>query len=152
MHWFDWEGLILDLLLLAPNFVFACRHRDGFVNLYHNKAVECLEQIGRFGCFLFLFLTPPVICRGVWFSHGTAVCRIVSGVLIVLYLLGWLVFRKESSVRKSVALSVIPSALFLMRGVLTASIPLMALGAVFAVCHVTLSVQNALLSQKAGQP
>ena len=75
MHWFDWEGLIMDLLLLAPNLVFTCRNRDGFVNLYHNKAVECLEQIGRFGCFLFLFLTPPVICRGVWFPHGTAVRR-----------------------------------------------------------------------------
>ena len=52
---------------------------------------------------------------------------------------------------KSVVLSVIPSALFLARGVLTMSVPLMALGAVFAVCHVTISVQNALLSQKADQ-
>lgn len=51
MEWFNLTGLVFVIILLVPNIIFAIKHKDGFENKYYNKAVETLEQIGRFGCF-----------------------------------------------------------------------------------------------------
>lgn len=57
MGWFNYYGLVIVATLLAPNIVYASKNKEGFVNLYQNKVVLCLEQVGRFGCFLLIFLT-----------------------------------------------------------------------------------------------
>lgn len=141
---FNLFGLVFVLLLLVPNLVFAFTHKDGFENLYHNKTVELLEQIGRFGCFLLEFLEIPVLCRGFFFDGGRTVYLAVGATLVTLYLLGWAVFRKESSLRKAITLSVLPSLLFLESGILTLNLPLIAFALLFAPCHITISVKNAL--------
>ena len=41
---------------MLPNIVFALTHKDGFENLWQNRAVEVLEQIGRFGCFFLMIV------------------------------------------------------------------------------------------------
>ena len=72
----------------------------------------------------------------------------VSVVLVTLYLLGWLVFWKEDSVRKSLALAILPSLLFLERGILIANIPLLVLAVLFAPCHIAISYGNAKALEK----
>lgn len=56
MSWFDGFGLLFVAALLVPNILFAATHPDGFENRYHNPAVERLEQVGRFGCFILMVL------------------------------------------------------------------------------------------------
>ncbi len=68
--------------------------------------------------------------------------------LVTLYLLGWLVFWKEDSVRKSLALAILPSLLFLERGILIANIPLLILAVLFAPCHTAISYGNAKALEK----
>ena len=134
--------------LLVPNILFAATHPDGFENRYHNPTVERLEQVGRFGCFLLMVLRIPVLCRGYWFDGGETVQLAASVVLVVLYLLGWLVFWKEDSVRKSLALAILPSLLFLERGSLMANLPLLVLAVLFAPCHIAISYGNAKALEK----
>lgn len=104
MSWFDGFGLLFVAALLVPNILFAATRPDGFENRYHNPTVERLEQVVRFGCFILMVLRIPVLCHGYWFDGGETVQLAASVVLVTLYLLGWLVFWKEDSVRKSLAL------------------------------------------------
>lgn len=143
MEWFNFIGLVFVLVLLVPNIIFAVTHKDGFENSYHNKAVELFEQIGRFGCFAFMFLSVPGLTHGFWFEGGKAAYIIGGSVLLLIYCLGWAVFWKESSVRKALLLSIVPSVLFLESGILTLNVLLIVLSVVFSVCHVTLSYKNA---------
>ena len=49
MEWFNYYGLIIIAIIMIPNIIFAIKHKEGFANKYQNKAVEIMEQIGRYG-------------------------------------------------------------------------------------------------------
>lgn len=148
MSWINFFGLIIVAVILVPNIIFAIRHKDGFVNLYHNRFVEIAEQIGRFGCFIFMFFTPPFLTEGYCFDKAKKINFTLSVVLAVLYCLGWIAFRKEESVRKSLVLSILPSLLFVESGILTTNIPLIIISPIFAICHIIISYKNAELREK----
>lgn len=138
-------GLILVVIILIPNIVFAMTCKDGFENRYQNKLVETLEQIGRFGCFFSMFILIPYMNKGYWFQQGKMIYLILGFLLVSLYCLGWIVFWKENSVRKSLYLSIVPSLLFLESGVLSGNILLLIFAVIFAPCHILISYWNAVL-------
>lgn len=144
MGWFNFYGLIFIAVIMIPNIVFAMRHRDGFVNKYKNKAIETLEQIGRIGCFVFIFFNIKPAVLGYWFNGGWIAYLVAGTALTAAYVSGWVVFRNESSVRKSLYLSIVPSALFIVCGVLTLNIPLIVASVIFAPCHIIISYKNAV--------
>ena len=148
MSWFNGYGTVFVILLLLPNLIFAVSHRDGFENRYQNKKVEYAEQIGRFGSFVFMIFCPPLIRIGWWFRGAKTAYLIIGSVLVGLYLFGWVLFRKEDSVRKSLMLSILPSLLFLESGILTGNFPLILFSALFASGHIILSYQNAKLKKR----
>lgn len=138
-------GLIFVVIILIPNIVFAISCKDGFENRYQNKLVETLEQIGRFGCFFSMFIVVPYMNKGYWFQQGKAIYLILGFLLVGLYCLGWIVFWKENSIRKSLYLSMIPSLLFLESGVVSGNILLLIFAVIFAPCHILISYWNAVL-------
>ena len=138
-------GLIFVVIILIPNIVFAISCKDGFENRYQNKLVETLEQIGRFGCFFSMFIVVPYMNKGYWFQQGKAIYLILGFLLVGLYCLGWIVFWKENSIRKSLYLSMIPSLLFLESGVVSGNILLLIVAVIFAPCHILISYWNAVL-------
>lgn len=73
MGWFNYYGLVIVATLLAPNIVYASKNKEGFVNLYQNKVVLCLEQVGRFGCFLLMIFNIPHLYDEFWFENGLTV-------------------------------------------------------------------------------
>ena len=138
-------GLILVVIILIPNIVFAMTCKDGFENRYQNKLVETLEQIGRFGCFFSMFILIPYMNKGYWFQQGKTIYLILGFLLVGLYCLGWIVFWKENSIRKSLYLSIVPSLLFLESGVVSGNILLLIFAVIFAPCHILISYWNAVL-------
>lgn len=148
MSWFNFIGLIFVVIILIPNIIFAYTNKDGFQNNYSNKIVETLEQIGRFGCFAFMFFTPPFLNLGFKISSAKTAYIITGAILVALYCLGWIVFRKESSIRKSLVLSIIPSILFLESGILSLNFPLIVLALIFAPCHIIISYKNAAIQEE----
>lgn len=143
MSWFNFIGLIFVAVILIPNIIFAAKNKDGFQNFYQNKFVEIFEQIGRFGCFITMFFTPPFLNLGFKINGAKTAYIITGAVLVALYCLGWIVFGRENSVRKSLALSIIPSVLFLESGLLSLNFPLIILSLIFAPCHIIISYKNA---------
>lgn len=148
MSWFNFIGLIFVAVILIPNIIFAVKNKDGFQNFYQNKFVEIFEQIGRFGCFITMFFTPPFLNLGFKINGAKTAYIITGAVLVALYCLGWIVFGKENSVRKSLALSIIPSVLFLESGLLSLNFPLIILSLIFAPCHIIISYKNAKATEE----
>ena len=143
MKWFNFYGLIFLILIMLPNIVFAATHKSGFENSYRNKYIEVFEQIGRAGCFAFIFIQIPPLVKGFYFRGAQIFYLTIGGALTLVYLAGWVLLWKESSVRKSLLLSIVPSALFMSCGIFTLNFPLLVSAAVFAPCHIMISYKNA---------
>ena len=142
MDWFNLTGLIFVVFLLIPNIIYAATNKDGFADKYHNKLIETGEQIGRFGCFILMFIQPSFVSLGYIYDGAQALYLILGIVLLALYCGGWIVFRKGNSIAKALTLSILPSVLFLESGILTLNVPLIVLSVVFAICHITISYKN----------
>lgn len=143
MEWINPFGSVFIALIMIPNIVFAIRCKDGFENNYKNKAIETMEQIGRFGCFGFMILNIP----GTWFGwtsdEAFSMYLILDTLLVALYCLLWIICWKKNSIFKALALSIIPSVLFLFSGIMSRSILLTIAALLFAPAHIFISYRNA---------
>ncbi len=59
MSWFNYYGLIAVAIILIPNLIIAIVDKGSFANRYNNKSIIALEQIGRYGCMLFMVFNVP---------------------------------------------------------------------------------------------
>lgn len=143
MAWFNPFGLAIMAVMMIPNIVFAVRCRDGFVNRWHNRLVETLEQIGRFCCFVFMVVNVPGTWQGWPSDEAFALYCVVDAALLALYCVIWAVCFRKNSLFRAVALSVIPSVIFLFSGVISRSLLLTVGAVIFAPCHIAISVMNA---------
>ena len=143
MEWLNVFGLVMVAVIMIPNILFAMKCKDGFVNKWNNKSVETVEQIGRFGCFGFMIINIPGTWFGWWSDEAFAVYLVVDAVLVTLYCVIWAVCFRKSSVFSALALSIIPSVLFLFSGIMSRSILLTIAALLFAPSHIMLSYQNA---------
>ena len=143
MEWLNVFGLVMVAVIMIPNILFAMKCKDGFVNKWNNKFVETVEQIGRFGCFGFMIINIPGTWFGWWSDEVFAVYLVVDAVLVTLYCVIWAVCFRKSSVFRALALSIIPSVLFLFSGIMSRSILLTIAALLFAPSHIMLSYQNA---------
>ena len=143
MEWLNVFGLVMVAVIMIPNILFAMKCKDGFVNKWNNKSVETVEQIGRFGCFGFMIINIPGTWFGWWSDEAFAVYLVVDAVLVTLYCVIWAVCFRKSSVFRALALSIIPSVLFLFSGIMSRSILLTIAAVLFAPSHNLISYQNA---------
>ena len=143
MEWLNVFGLVMVAVIMIPNILFAMKCKDGFVNRWNNKSVETVEQIGRFGCFGFMIINIPGTWFGLWSDEAFAVYLVVDAVLVTLYCVIWAVCFRKSSVFRALALSIIPSVLFLFSGIMSRSILLTIAAVLFAPSHILISYQNA---------
>ena len=143
MEWLNLYGLIFIFVIMIPNIIFAVRCKDGFRNKWNNKLVEVIEQIGRFFCFGFMIVNIPGTYFGFWTDACFLVYLIVNISLIALYCLIWIICFKKNSVFRALALSVIPSIVFLFSGIMSRSVLLIIGSLFFAPAHILISYKNA---------
>ena len=136
-------GLIMIAVIMIPNIIFAIRYREGFENKWNNKIVAVAEQIGRFGCFAFMIVNIPGTWFGWWSDETFAIYLIVDTILVILYCTIWIICFKNNSIFRALALSIIPSVLFLFSGIMSRSILLIVASILFAPSHILLSYKNA---------
>ena len=143
MEWFNVFGLVFIVVIMIPNIIFAVRCKDGFENKWNNKAIEMIEQIGRFGCIGFMIFNVPGTWFGWWSNEAFAIYLIIDFLLISLYCALWFIFWKKNNVFRALALSIIPSVIFLFSGVMSRSILLIIATILFAPAHILISYKNA---------
>lgn len=151
MQWFDLCGFVTVVLIMIPTILNGIFHRETFKNRWHSRLVETIEQIGRFGCLAFAVFHVPVICRAYPLKWAGTVMAAMNGGFLILYYCFWFLFRGKNSVIKAWILSVIPTVMFLIDGVLLGDIPLLVMSVLFGIGHITLSVKNAVEVRKAKQ-
>ncbi len=142
MSWFNYYGLIAVAIILIPNLIIAIVDKGSFANRYNNKSIIALEQIGRYGCMLFMVFNVPYTYFNFWFDSGLIAYLIVNGTLLALYILGWIIFRNGQSATKMLWLSIVPTLLFLFSGIMLLSIPLIIFSIIFGIGHITISYKN----------
>ena len=143
MEWFNVFGFAFIVVIMIPNIVFAVRCKDGFENRWSNKAIEIIEQIGRFGCFGFMIFNVPGTWFGWWSNEAFALYLIIDSLLIALYCAIWVIFWKKNNSLRALSLSIIPSVVFLFSGIMNRSILLIVSAALFAPTHILISYKNA---------
>ena len=142
MEYINLYGLSFMAIIMIPNIVYAIRCRDGFGNRWQNKTVETLEQIGRFGCFGFMVINIPGTWFGWWSDEAFAVYLIVDSVLVFAYCILWIVLWKKNNLLRALALSIIPSVVFLFSALMSRSILLTVSALLFAPMHILISIRN----------
>ena len=73
---------------------------------------------------------------------GFAAYLFAGGALLFLYILLFALFWRKSHLAKALALSVLPTLLFLACGVLFLHIPLIVFATIFGYAHITISCKN----------
>lgn len=136
-------GLVFIAVIMIPNIIFAIKCKDGFENRWNNKLIETLEQIGRFGCFGFMIVYIPNTWFGWQSDEAFAVYLIADVLLVLIYCVIWAVCFKKNNMFKALSLSIIPSVIFLLSGILSRSVLLIIAAVIFAPCHVLISYKNA---------
>lgn len=142
MEWFNLFGFVFMVIIMVPNIVFAIKNKDGFENKYNNKVVEFIEQTGRFGCFVFMVFNVPGTFFGWWSDEAFAVYLIVDLLLLAAYSIIWVICFNKNNLFKSLALSIIPSTLFLFSGIMSRSVLLLISAVLFAPSHILISYKN----------
>ena len=143
MKFFNIFGLIFVFIIMIPNIVFAVKCKDGFENKQINKAVEIAEQIGRFGCFGFMIFNLPLSVQGWLSSDLVVIYLVVNSLLTIAYCLIWLICFKKNTMFRALALSIVPSIMFLFSGIIMQSVPLTVSALIFMPCHIYISYVNA---------
>ena len=143
MEWFNVFGLVFITVIMIPNIIFAVKHKDAFKNRNQNKAIEIIEQIGRFGCFGFMIFNIPSTWFGWWSVEAFAIYLLVDALLIVLYLTIWIVCWRKNNLFRALALSIIPSVIFLFSSIMCRSLLLIISSLLFAPTHIFISYKNA---------
>lgn len=143
MGWFNYYGLIMIAIIMIPNILYAIKNKNGFQNQRHNKYVETTEQIGRYGCFIFMIFNIPKTYFFPNFDKAIAIYLIINCILIVTYCSVWSVCFNKNTLFRALSLSVIPSIVFLFSGVMLRSIPLIVSALLFAPSHILISYKNA---------
>lgn len=143
MEWFNAFGMFFIIVIMIPNIMFMIKSKDGLDNKWNNKYVEIIEQVGRFGCFGFMIINIPGTWFGWWSDEAFALYLIIDTILLILYCVIWIITFKKSSVFRALALSIIPSILFLFSGIMSRSVLLIIASLFFAPSHIMISYKNA---------
>lgn len=142
MGWFNYYGLIAVAIILIPNIISAVTDKNLYSTGHICRPIAISEQVGRYGCMAFMIFNIPYTYFNFWFDCALLVYLIVNGVLLFLYIFGWIVFGKGRSTIKMLWLSVTPTLLFLFSGIMLLSIPLMVFAITFGIGHITVSYIN----------
>lgn len=142
MGWFNYYGLIAIIIIMVPNILCAIFNKAAFENNFNNKPFQIIEQIGRYGCMLFMVFNIPYTYFGFWFDNAFTVYLSVGGAFLAVYCLGWIIFWKSKSKLKALWLSITPTALFVFCGIVLSSVPLLVCSVIFGVGHITVSYKN----------
>ena len=143
MDRFNIFGHIFIAIIMIPNIIYAIKCKDGFINKWSNKTIELLEQIGRFGCFGFMIINIPGTWFGWWSDEAFEVYLLMDAILVLMYCITWIVCFKKNTIFRALALSILPSVLFLFSGIMSRSVLLILSAVIFAPCHILISYKNA---------
>lgn len=145
VSWLNVFGLIFVILLLIPNIIYAVKYRD-VENLCKNKAMNVLEQIGRYGSMFLMVFNIGIAEFGFASTNAFLIYFLGSILLMLTYWIMWIIFFVNPSMWNRMALAIIPTLLFLLSGCTLGHILLIITAIIFGIGHIYVTYTNAKLS------
>ena len=90
-----------------------------------------------------MIINIPGTSFGWWSDEAFAIYLILNIALVIFYCLIWIICFKQNSIFRALALSILPSIIFLFSGIISRSILLIVGSIIFAQCHIIISFFNA---------
>ena len=141
VDWLNVFGLILVILLLIPNIVYAIKVKDQ-KNLCTNKFMNILEQIGRYAC-MFLMVFNIGIAEFGFGSMEAFLIYVIGNVLLLLsYWVIWILYFHKQSFGRQITLAILPTCLFLLSAITMQHCLLILFVLVFGVGHVYVTYKS----------
>ncbi len=133
--------LIIMLIILIPNIFYAFKHKSS-KNLCTNKFLTLLEQMGRYGCLLLMFVTISPSELGFSSSELFAIWFISMGILLLLYWIFWFLYYRKPKLSFALVLALIPCIIFLATALVLHYWPLLFFALLFSFSHPYVTYQN----------
>lgn len=139
--WLNVYGLILVILLLIPNIIYAIKFKDK-KNQCTSKLMNTLEQIGRYACMFLMVFNIGIAEFGFGSIEAFLGYGIGNVLLMAAYWITWMLYFHKQTFGKQIALAVLPTCLFLLSGITMRHYLLILFGAVFGVGHIYVTSKN----------
>ena len=137
--WINLFGAGIIVLIMIPNIIYATGQKQDETQIEVPRGLSACEQVGRYGCIILMWL--PLL---VWkFGFGSVevflIYLIGNGALLLCYYLSWMLYSRKKTLSVAMALAIIPTAIFLLSGILLQHWLLVAFAILFGACHCTIT-------------
>lgn len=139
--WLNLTGFMIVAMMMIPNIIYALRNRH-MVNKCTSRPMLILEQVGRYGSMT-LMVFPLLVWEFGFASVGAFILwGTMSVTMLLAYFICWGFYFRKPSLPVSLWLAILPSAIFILRGVFLRHWLLTAFGIIFAVGHIYITWFN----------
>ena len=140
--WINLFGAGIVVLMLIPNIVYAIQNK-GEQNRCTNRAMNLIEQIGRYACIVLMWLPLLVWKFGFASVFDMLLYLVGNGLLLIAYWIVFFVHMRKRSRATALALAILPSCIFLLSGLLLRHWLLVGFAVLFAAGHIYVTLKNA---------
>lgn len=140
-NWINIFGGVIVALMLIPNIVYGIKNKET-KSEKSNIVVRIVEQIGRYACMILMIV--PMFVREFGFSPLECMFSYLIGnlVLLVFYYIFWVLYAKNKSIDKALALAIIPALIFINSAISVKHWALLAAAVIFGICHIYITYKN----------
>ena len=139
---FGWINLLsagIVVLIMIPNIIYAAGQKQDETQIEVPRGLSACEQVGRYGCIILMWLPLLVWKFGFGSVEEFLIYLIGNGALLLCYFLSWMLYSRKKTLSVAMALAIIPTAIFLLSGILLHHWLLVAFAILFGACHCTIT-------------
>ena len=137
--WINLFGAVIVVLILIPNIIYAVRYKQDETRTEIPTYLTVCEQVGRYACIVLMWLPLLVWKFGFKSVEEFLIYLIGNGALLLCYFLSWMLYSRKKTLSVAMALAIIPTAIFLLSGLLLRHWLLVAFAILFGACHCTIT-------------
>ncbi len=137
--WINLFGAGIVVLIMIPNIIYAARQKQDETQIEVPHGLSACEQVGRYGCIILMWLPLLVWKFGFGSVEEFLIYLIGNGALLLCYYLSWMLYSRKKTLSVAMALAIIPTAIFLLSGLLLRHWLLVAFAILFGFAHCTIT-------------
>jgi hypothetical protein len=137
--WINLFGAGIIVLIMIPNIIYAAGQKQDETQIEVPRGLSACEQVGRYGCIILMWLPLLVWKFGFGSVEEFLIYLIGNGALLLCYYLSWMLYSRKKTLSVAMALAIIPTAMFLLSGILLHHWLLVAFAILFGACHCTIT-------------
>lgn len=140
-NWINLFGGVIVLLILIPNIIYALKNKEETPEK-SNIIIRIIEQVGRYACMLLMIV--PLFVGEFGFSPLEFMFNYLIGnlILLVFYYIFWVLFVKNKSLDKALALAAIPTLIFINSAISVKHWTLLVFALLSGASHIYITYKN----------